>query len=86
MCISTGKYTVNGQNPSDPRNARMSLKKGIAIASMVAKITNIVLPLSLSKLKLKIVLLPILMGYSPFTKLELGHFALANDSNFLYTG
>ena len=70
-----------------PRSARISLKKGNAMASKVATTTKAVLPVSLRKLKLKFnFLLPIFSGYSVFTNPELGHLVLAHDSNVLKRG
>lgn len=52
MYIVMGKYTVRGQNPTAPRNASTSLKKGIRIARRVLITTKIVLQISRSILTL----------------------------------
>ena len=43
MCISIGKYTVNGQNEEAPIKPKTLLKTGNSIAIRVVKITNTVL-------------------------------------------
>lgn len=79
MYISTGKYTVIGQNPMAPKRASISLKKGIAMARIVTAATNMVLQTSLKKLRQNFIL-PMIKGYSLLIKLELGHLSLAHVS------
>lgn len=52
MYISTGKYTVSGQNASAPRSPTTSLKNGSSIEMTVVAITKIVLQTSLKRLSL----------------------------------
>ena len=68
-----------------PVSASMSLKKGIAMARIVATNTNIVLQTSLNILILNFIL-PVLTGYSLVTKSEFGNLCAANVSTTRYRG
>ena len=54
MCISIGKYTVNGQNAAAPIKPKTLLKTGNIIATTVVNITNTVLHINRNKFMLKI--------------------------------
>lgn len=86
ICI--GKHTVNGQYPSAPRSASMSLKNGIAIARTVATTTNKLLQMSLRKLTLNLYFPepPRIIEYSSVTNFDFGHIQIAHDSNALNNG
>ena len=64
MYISTGKYTVSGQKHAAPRRPKKSLKNGKIVAIRVVSITYAVLKTSRKKLRLKVPINGMGMGYS----------------------
>ncbi|BAS96888.1 Os06g0228666 [Oryza sativa Japonica Group] len=82
MYISTGKYTVSGQNPTAPRRPSTSLKNGTTAATAVHATTYAVRHASLNAFTLISLVPP-----PPVTKKpHRGHREDAQDSTAVKTG
>lgn len=85
ICISTGKYTLNGQSET-PIRPRILLKNGNNIATRVTTITYTDLHTNLNVLNLYTPSKGILMGILSLSKLLSGHLLLHQSSTSLNIG